>query len=75
MTETSIKNKNTKALEFLNNKLLEIMKDRCTLASYFLSLLSKITLLEKLSQFKFKKCFSSKTLNDLLINKTVTVTL
>ena len=44
-TESSIKN--NKALENLNNKLLEIMNDRGKLAPYLLSPLSKITDHEK----------------------------
>ena len=50
MTENYIKN--NQALENLNNKLLEIIKDWGILASYLMSALSKITLLESSSQFK-----------------------
>ena len=39
ITETSIKN--NQATENLNNKFLEIMNDRCILASYLMSLSSK----------------------------------
>ena len=46
ITEASIKN--NQELEYLNNKLLEIMNDRGILASYLMSPLSKITNPEKL---------------------------
>ena len=44
-----------KALENLNNEVIEIMNDRSISASYFLSPLSKITNLETTSQFKSVK--------------------
>ena len=50
ITETS--NYNNKALENLNNKLLKIMNDRGVLATYLMSLPSKITNPEKNTQFK-----------------------
>ena len=50
MTDTSIKN--NRAIENLNNKLLEILNDRGILASYLMSLLSKITNPENNIQFK-----------------------
>ena len=53
ITETS--NKNNQALEILNNKLPEIMNDRGILASYLMSLLSKITSPENTSQFRLVK--------------------
>ena len=46
---------NNKALSNLNEKHLEILKDRCTIASYLLSPLSKITNLELTSQYKLVK--------------------
>ena len=73
MTENSIKN--NQALEYLNNKLLEIMNDRSILASYLLSLLSKITNPENSSQFKLVKDSSSNRVKDLLIHNTIPITL
>ena len=42
-TKTETSNDNNKALENLNNKLLEIMSDRGIVASYLMSPLSEIT--------------------------------
>ena len=53
MTEISIKN--SKALENLKDKLLEILNDRGIIESYLLSPLSKITNPENTSQFKLVK--------------------
>ena len=65
ITETS--NNNNKALENLNNELLEILNDRGPLASYFMSPLSKITNPENTSQIKIVKDSSSNRVNDLII--------
>ena len=72
-TETSIKNNQT--LENLNNKLLELMKDRSKLASYLTSLLSKITKQEISSQYKLVKDSNSNRVNVLKTNKSIPVTL
>ena len=68
ITETS--NKNNKALEKINIKLLEIMDDRGLLASYLMSPLYKITNPEISTHFKIVKGSSSNRVNDLLINNT-----
>ena len=73
ITETSIKN--NQAIENINNKLPEIMKVRGKLASYLMSLLSKITNLENTSQFKLVKKSSSNRVNDLLKHNTIPTTL
>ena len=73
MTQHSIKN--NKALESLNNKLLEIMNDRGILAIYLMSTLSKITNPEKTSQFKLVKDSSSNRVNDLVIHNSIPFTL
>ena len=73
LTETS-KN-NNKALENLNNKLLEIVSDRSILASYLVSPLSKITNPESTTQVKLVKDSSSNRVNDLLIPNTIPFTL
>ena len=73
ITETSIKN--NEAIENINNNLLEIMNDRGILATYLMSLLSRITNPESSSQFKLVKDPSSNRVNDLKINKTIPITL
>ena len=69
LTETITKSseKNNKALEKLNNnKFVEIINDRCILASYLLPPLSKITSPENTSQFKLREDSKSNRVNDLL---------
>ena len=73
IAETSIKN--IKAIENLNNKLLEIMNDRGILASYLISPLSKITNQENTTQLKLLKDPNSNRVNDLLIKNTIPITL
>ena len=73
LMETSIKNK--KRPENLDDKFSEISKDRGIITSYFSSLLSEITYPEHASQFKLVKCPSSSKVNDILLNKTIPVTL
>ena len=72
ITETSIKN--NQAIENLNNKLLEIMNDSGIIASYLLSLLSKITNSENTSQLKLAKGSTSQRVNELLIHNTIPIT-
>ena len=67
--------KNDKALANFNNKVFDLMNDRCIIASYLLSPLSKITNPENTSHFKLVKDPQSNRINDLLINKTMLVTL
>ena len=73
ITETS--NKNNQAIENLNNQLLEIMNDRGILATYLMSHLSRITNPENATQFKLVKDSNSNRVNDLLIKKTISITL
>ena len=73
ITESSIKNNQAK--ENLNNKLLEIMNDRGILATYLMSLLSKITNPENSSQFNLVKDSNSNRVNDLLIHNSKPITL
>ena len=73
ITESTIKN--NKAIENLNNKLLEIMNDRGILASYLMSPLSKITNLENTSQFRLEKDLNSNRVNDLLMKNKIPITL
>ena len=72
ITETSINN--NKALEKLNNKLLEIMNDRGILASHLLSPLYKITNPEDSTQFKLVRDSISNRINDLLIHNSKPIT-
>ena len=73
LTENSINN--NKAIENLNEKVLEIMNDRGIRASYLMSPLSKITNPENTTQYKLVKDSSSNRVNDLKINKTIPITL
>ena len=66
---------NNKAPSNLNDKLLEIIKDRGTIASSLLSLLSKITNPEDATQFKLVKDLDSNRVNVFLMNKTIPGTL
>ena len=61
---------NNKALENLNDKLLEIMNDRGILATYLMSPLSKITNPETTTQFKLVSDSNSIRVIDLLIHNT-----
>ena len=73
ITESTIKN--NKAIENLNNKLLEIMNDRGILAFYLMSPLSKITNPENTSQFRLEKDHNSNRVNDLLMKNKIPITL
>ena len=73
ITETSITN--NKAIENLNNKLLEKMIDRGILVSSLLSPLSKITSPEKSTQYKLVKDYNSNRVNDLLLKNKIPITL
>ena len=66
---------NNEAIEKLNDKFLEILRDRGIVASYLLPPLSKNTNLEKTNQYKLGKYPSSNGVNDLLLNKTIPLTL
>ena len=68
-TETSMTN--NKAIENLNSKLLEILIDRCMLASFLICPLSKITNPENSTQFKLVKVFISNGVNDLLMHNSI----
>ena len=72
-TETS--KKNNKALENLNNRLLEIMNGRGFLASYLMSPISKITDPENSTQFELLKDHNSNRVNDMLLKNTIAITL
>ena len=67
--------KNNQAIENLNNKLLEIMIGRGILESFLMTPLSKITKPETSTPFKLVKDHNSNRVNDLLINKSIPITL
>ena len=73
ITETS--SNSNKAIENLNNKLLEKKNHRGILASYLMSPLSKITNPEKTSECKLVKDHNSNRVNHLLIQNTIPITL
>ena len=70
-----ISKQSNNTLSNLSNKLLELLNDRGVIASCLLSPLSTITNPEYAIQFKLVKVPSSNRVNDLLINKTIPVTL
>ena len=71
----SLKNPENKALEILGIKLLELVKDRGKIACYSLPASSRITNPEHASQFTLVMDSNLIRVNDLLINKTIPVTL
>ena len=74
-TITDSSKNNNKALENLNNKLLELMNDRIVLATSLMSSSSTLTNPENTTQFKIVKYSSSNRVNDLLIRNTIPNTL
>ena len=72
MTETSKMNDN--ALPNSEDKISGRKNKSGIIAAYFMSLLSKVTNFEHISQFKLVKDPNSKKVNDLSIKRTVAVT-
>ena len=72
LTENSIKN--NKAIENLNEKILELMDDKGMITPYLASSLVNLFKPENKSQFRLKKDLNSTKMNDFLINKGVPVT-
>ena len=66
-TMLEISYNNNKALENINNKLLEIMNNTGILPTYLMPPLSKITDPDKISQFKLVQDHCLNRVNDLLI--------
>ena len=66
---------NNKALENLNKKLLEMLNCRGIIASFLMSPLSKIKNPDNKNQFELVDDPNSQRVVDLLINKTIPVTL
>ena len=73
LTENSINN--NKAIENLNEKILELMNDKGMIAPYLASSLVNLFKAENKSQFRLIKDFSSTKMNDFKINKVIPVTL
>ena len=73
LTENSINN--NKAIENLNEKILELMNDKGLISPYLASTLVNLFEPENKSQFRLKKDLNSTKMNDFLINEGITVTL
>ena len=73
ITESSINN--NKAIEKLNERILELMNDKGLIAPYSTSSLVNLFKPESKSQFRIKKDLNSTKMNDLLINEGIPVTL
>ena len=73
ITENSINN--NKAIENLNERILELMDDKGSIAPYLASSLVNLFKPENKSQFNFKKDLNSTKMNYFLINVGIPVTL
>ena len=73
ITEASINN--NKAIENLNEKLLELMKDNGMIASYLALPLVEVLRKDNKSQFRIRKDPNSTKLNDFLIHGTIPITI
>ena len=73
LTENSINN--NKAIENLNEKILELMNDNGMISPYLASSLVNVFKPENKSQFRLIKDFSSTKINDFKLNKGIPVTL
>ena len=73
LTENS--SNNNKAIENLNEKILELMNDSGLIAPYLASSLVNAIKPENKSQFRLKKDLNSTKMNDFLINEGISVTL
>ena len=73
LTENSINN--NKAIENLNEKILELMDEKGMIAPYLVSSLSNVFNLENKSQFRLRKDPDSTKLNDFLIHGKIPVTI
>ena len=73
LTENSINN--NKAIENLNEKILELMDEKGMIAPYLVSSLSNVFNLENKSQFRLRKDPNSTKINDFLIHRAIPVTL
>ena len=72
-TETSVNN--NKAIENLNEKILELMNDKGMIAPYLASSLVEVFKKDNKSQFRLRKDPNSTKMNDFLIHGTIPVTI
>ena len=73
ITESSINN--NKAIENLNEKILELMNDKGMIAPYLASSLVNLFKPENKSQFRLRKDLNSTKMNDFLIHGNIPVSL
>ena len=73
LTENSVNN--NKAIENLNEKILELMKDRGMITPYLAFSLVEVLKSDNKSQFRLRKDSNSTKLNDFLIHGTIPVTI
>ena len=73
ITENSINN--NKAIENLNEKILELMADKGLIAPYLVSSLVEVFKKDNKSQFRLRKDPNSTKMNDFLIHGTIPVTI
>ena len=73
ITENSINN--NKAIENLNEKILELMDDKGLIAPYLVSSLVEVLKKDNKSQFRLRKDPNSTKMNDFLIDGTIPVTI
>ena len=73
LTENSINN--NKAIENLNEKILELMNDRGLIAPYLMTSLATLFTPENKTQFRLRKDTSSSKIIDFLIHRCIPVTL
>ena len=74
-TITQTSGDNNKAMENLNEKILELMNDKCMIAPYLASSLVEVFKKENKCQFRLRKDPNSTKMNDFLIHGTVPVTI
>ena len=77
ITKTIIENSinNNKAIENLNEKILELMDDKGLIAPYLVSSLVEVFKKDNKSQFRLRKDPNSTKMNDFLIHGTIPVTI
>ena len=73
ITENSINN--NKAIENLNEKILELMNDKGLIAPYLTTSLVELFKKDNKSQFRLRKDPNSTKMNDFLIHRTIPVTI
>ena len=74
-TITEHSNNNNKAIENLNEKILEIMNDKGLIAAYLTSSLVEVFKFDSKSQFRLRKDPNSTKMNDFLIHGNIPVTI